>query len=196
MTVFDTSVRTPVAAELPHDTDLNAVLKDLADNHVATPKGQKQGELTTIVENARANGIPLSVVVVEGNPAPDSSLRDLATKVGKNEHGTVVVLSDDWAGTYSDSISRYRLERAEDIAKNRHGGHSAEAAQAFVGSLQTSETVSPTVAASIFIAAIAVVIVVLYRVKLRRSASTGSGVDSETSSAATLKSAEKQGNRA
>lgn len=191
MTVFDTSVLTPMAAELPHDTDLNAVLTDLADNHVATPKGQKQGELATIVEDARENGIPLSIVVVEGNPAPDSSLRDLATKVGKAEHGTVVVLSDDWAGTYSESVSRYRLERAEDVAKNRHGGHSAEAAQAFVGSLEAPETISSTVAASIFIAAIAVVVVVLYRVKLRRSAG-----DAATSGAAPVKSAEPEDIRA
>ncbi|BCK55809.1 DUF6676 family protein [Nocardia wallacei] len=190
MTVFDTSVLTPKTAELPHDTDLNAVLADLADNHVATPKGQKQGELAAIVQDARDNGIPLSIVVVEGNPAPDSSLRDLATKVGKTEHGTVVVLSDDWAGTYSESISRYRLERAEDVAKNRHGGHSAEAAQAFVGSLEAPETVSSTVAASIFIAAIAVVVVVLYRVKLRRSANTTPGPESAAGSAAAGKGAE------
>ena len=74
-----------------------------------------------VVTDAREHGIPLSIVVVQGNPGRDSDLRDLATEVGKKEHGTVVVLSDSWVGTYSDHFSRARLEWAEDNAKYKEG---------------------------------------------------------------------------
>ncbi|WP_237754919.1 DUF6676 family protein [Nocardia nova] len=168
MTVSYASVFTPMAAELPPDTDVDAIVLDLADNHVAAGKSVDQSELASIVAGARAHGLPLNVVVVPGNPAPDSQLRDLATVIGKSEHGTVLVLSDDWAGTSSDSISRYRLERAEDVAKYRGGGHSTEAARAFVNRLETPSTVSWTAITIVLLAGLVAVIAGLYFVKRRR----------------------------
>ncbi|MBB5916280.1 hypothetical protein BJY24_005192 [Nocardia transvalensis] len=169
MTVFDTL--TPKAA-LPPDTDLNAILKDLADDHVATPKGQKQSEgaLAAIAGDAREQGIPLSIVVVQGNKGRESDLRDLATAVGKTERGTVAVFSDDMVGTYSDSIPRARLEWAEDPAKGKGVGHADTAAQIVVGRLEAPQKVSPTVATSVLLAALLVVIGALYWVKARRAA--------------------------
>ncbi|WP_280440603.1 DUF6676 family protein [Nocardia brasiliensis] len=187
MTVSHTSVFSPMAAELPPNvtedtvTTINA---DLADNHVATVDGKDQSGLAAVAAEARANGIPLSIVVVPGNPGRDSSLRDLATELGKTQHGTVVVLSDDFAGTYSDSISRVRLEWAEDKAKFKGSAHSTEAAQAFVDQLQQPEPISWTAISSVLLAGTAVVIVGLYFVKSRRRAEpetpmVAAGVDSD-----------------
>ncbi|KZM72491.1 DUF6676 family protein [Nocardia terpenica] len=170
MTVSHTSVFTPMAAALPPDTDLDAILLDLSVNHVATPSGQDQTQLAEIVTDARAHGIQLSIVVLQGNRGRDSDLRDLATEVGKQEHGTVVALSDDWAGTYSDTISRDRLERAEDVAKNRHAGHSVEAARAFVDSLEKPETISWTAVTAVLLTGTIVFIAGLYFLKSRRAA--------------------------
>ncbi|MFI5775686.1 DUF6676 family protein [Nocardia sp. NPDC051570] len=170
MTVSHASVFTPMAAELPPDTDLSAMLVDLADNHVAAPKGVDQDGMAAVAQDALDHGIPLSIIVVPGNPAPDSSLRDLATQVGQSEHGTVLVLSDDWAGTYSDSISRHQLERAEDVAKYRGHGHGAEAAQAFVARLEKPDMVSWTAVTGVLLAGMVIVIGGLYVLKSRRAA--------------------------
>ncbi|RDI67193.1 Rv1476 family membrane protein [Nocardia pseudobrasiliensis] len=170
MTVSHASVFTPMAAELPPDTDLDAISADLLDNHVAAPKDVDQDGLAAVARDAQEHGIPLSIVVVPGNPAPDSSLRDLATRVGQTQHGTVLVLSDDWAGTYSDKISRHELERAEDVAKYRGHGHSTEAAQAFVGRLEKPDAVSWTGVSGVLLAGAVLVIGGLYVVKARGAA--------------------------
>ncbi|RJO68260.1 hypothetical protein D5S18_33070 [Nocardia panacis] len=176
MTVSHTSVFTPMAAVLPPSVDestLTTLDADLSKHHVAVVEGIETDELDTydlagIAADAREHGIPLSVVVVPGNPFPESSLRDLATRLGATHHGTVVVLSDDWAGTYSDTLSRDRLERAEDAAKNRHAGHSVEAAQAFVDSLQKPDPISWTTATCLILVALVAAIGGLYWVKARR----------------------------
>jgi hypothetical protein len=141
----------------------------LAVDHVYVPKGDDPTDLESVVAQTREQGISLSVVVVPGNPSPDSSLRDLATEVGKTEHGTVLVLSDDWAGTYSDTYSRYRLEKAEDIAKNRHGGHSVEATRAFSQSLEANSLISWTAFTYVLLLGVLVVTGALYLVKRRRA---------------------------
>ncbi|MFF2082674.1 DUF6676 family protein [Nocardia sp. NPDC058176] len=165
MTVFYTFA--PMAAELPPNIELSSVRSDLADNGVAAPKGKDQEELAAIVAQARAEGIPLSVVVVPGNPGHDSSLRDLATELGNTTQGTIAVVSDDWIGTHSDSISRVRLEWAEDVAKYR-GNHPEEAVQAFVDRLEQPEGVSWGVITGVLLALTALAIAGLYIVKARR----------------------------
>ncbi|WP_240504937.1 DUF6676 family protein [Nocardia mangyaensis] len=165
MTVFYTFA--PMAAELPPNTELSSVRADLADNGVAAPKGKDQEELAAIVAQARAEGVPLSVVVVPGNPGHDSSLRDLATELGNTTQGTIAVLSDDWIGTHSDSISRVRLEWAEDVAKYR-GNHPEEAVQAFVDRLEQPEGISWGVITGVVLALTVLAIAGLYVVKARR----------------------------
>ncbi len=170
MTVSYASVFTPMAAALPPDTDVDAIVADLADNHVAAPEETKQDKLAEIADQARAHGIDLDIVVVQGNRGRDSDLRDLATTLGKSEHGTVVVFSDDWIGTYSDTISRSRLEWAEDKAKFQGGGHATTAAQIFVDRLEAPEKVSWTAITAVLLAGLVVVIGGLYVVKSRRAA--------------------------
>ncbi|MFI7665021.1 DUF6676 family protein [Nocardia sp. NPDC049526] len=172
MTVSHTSVFTPMRAELPpgiDDKTLTQIKEDVVDNHVATPKGKDQDALEAVVADARAHGIELSIVVIPGNPGHDSNLRDLATEVGRTEHGTVVALSDDWVGTYSDSISRVKLERAEDLSKSTQG-HSAQAAQLFVDYLEKPETFSWTAITSILLVGTAAAVGGLYWIKSRRAA--------------------------
>ena len=106
--------------------------------------------------------------MIPGNPGHDSNLRDLATEVGKQQHGTVVVLSDDWVGTYSDSISRVTLEWAEDAAKSKQG-NSVEAARIFVGRLEEPESVSWTAITLVLLAITVLATGGLYWVKARRA---------------------------
>jgi hypothetical protein len=176
MTAPHNSVFTPMAAELPPNVTADTVRSlnaDLADDHVATLTGKDEAELAVIAAEARSQGIPLSIVVVPGNPGHDSSLRDLATEIGKTQHGTVVVFSDDWIGTYSDSISRVQLEWAEDAAKYKQG-KSGEAASIFVARLETPESVSWTAITGTLLLGTAAAIAGLYWIKSRRSADAAS----------------------
>ncbi|MGQ4598534.1 Rv1476 family membrane protein [Nocardia sp. R6R-6] len=175
MTAPHTSVFRPMAAELPPNltTDtVRSLTADLTDDHVATLTGKDEEQLAATVAQARAHGIPLSIVVIPGNPGHESSLRDLATEVGKTQHGTVVVLSDDWIGTYSDTISRVRLEWAEDAAKYRHG-ESGEAASVFADRLESPESMSWTAITCVLLAGTLAAIVGLYWVKSRRTREDG-----------------------
>ncbi|GAB4585821.1 Rv1476 family membrane protein [Nocardia sp. IFM 10818] len=169
MTVSRTSVFAPMKAELPPNTDLKAILLDLADNHVAAPKGRDQDKLAAIAADAREHGIDLNIIVVQGNPGIEANLRDLATEVGKEEHGTVVVFGDDWIGTYSEQFARARLERAEDKAKYLGPNRTSEAARIFVDRLEQPETVSWTVITLVILAGLLAVIGGLYVVKRKRS---------------------------
>src|SRR5574340_780067 len=88
------AVLVPLATDVPPDVSVDKVL--------------------AVVARAQHRGIDLSIVVLDKNPNMDSQLRDLATEVGAHEGGTVLVLSPNWVGTFSDSISRVRLESAQD----------------------------------------------------------------------------------
>ncbi|MGW4122803.1 Rv1476 family membrane protein [Nocardia sp. NPDC004711] len=168
MTAPHSSVFTPSKAELPPNTDLNAIIADLADDHVAAPTGRDQEALAAIAADAREHGVQLDIIVVQGNPGIEANLRDLANEVGKIEHGTVVVFSDDWVGTYSDQFSRGHLEWAEDKAKYRGPEHTTDAARVFVDRLEQPETVSWTVITLVILGVLIATIGGLYAVKVRR----------------------------
>ncbi|WP_233531888.1 DUF6676 family protein [Antrihabitans sp. YC2-6] len=155
----------PAPAALPPDVDLDDVLADVATDHVCAPPAEVAA-MTKVVAHAEAEGIDLTIIVVDKNPGHDSMLRDLATEVGKHEGGTVLVLSPDYVGTYSDSISRVQLETAEDPAK-WSGGNSEKAANNFVNELSTYS--QPWTAITCVILATTLAIVGgLYVVKTRR----------------------------
>jgi hypothetical protein len=171
MTVTHTSAFSLKATKLPDGFDsktLEEVRTDLADNGVATPEGDDQSELAAIVADARAHGIDLSIVVLDGNPGHDSELRDLATEVAGFQHGTVAVFSDDWIGTTSDSISRVRLEWAEDKSKFT-GGKTEQAAQTLVHRLEQTPAVSWTEITIVLLAGLVLTVGGLYWVKARRA---------------------------
>jgi hypothetical protein len=171
MTVTHTSAFSLKATKLPDGFDsktLEEVRTDLADNGVATPEGDDQSELAAIVADARAHGIDLSIVVLDGNPGHDSELRDLATEVAGFQHGTVAVFSDDWIGTTSDSISRVRLEWAEDKSKFT-GGKTEQAAQTLVHRLEQTPAVSWTEITIVLLAGLVLTVGGLHWVKARRA---------------------------
>lgn len=179
MTVTHTSAFSLKATKLPDGFDsktLEEVRTDLADNGVATPAGDDQSELAAIVADARAHGIDLSIVVLDGNPGHDSELRDLATEVAGFQHGTVAVFSDDWIGTTSDSISRVRLEWAEDKSKFT-GGKTEQAAQTLVHRLEQTPTVSWTEITIVLLAGLVLTVGGLYWVKARRAGGSPPPVD-------------------
>ncbi len=103
----------PSATDLPPGVTVESILADLSDDRVAAPSDQVD-DLVAEVERARQHGVDLSVVVIDRDPRMDSQLRDLATEVGADDGGTVLVLSPGWVGTYSDSLDRVTLEAAED----------------------------------------------------------------------------------
>jgi hypothetical protein len=156
----------PAAADLPPNTDLDSIVAELSGDHVAAPAADED-KLVAIVNEARNEGIQLSIVVIPKNPHYDSQLRDLATEVAKTEHGTVLVLSPDWVGTYSDTISRVRLESAEDAGKWT-GGNSSVAAQKFVDGV-TQPGLPWTAITCVVVAATASAVAGLYFVKARRA---------------------------
>lgn len=169
MTVSYTRVFVPQIAGLPQNVDLEGVRTDLADNHVAAPSGVDQDEVAAIVAHARAQGIDLSVVVTDGNPWHDSELRDLATEVAKTEHGTVLVLSRDWAGTYSDTFSRVKLEAAEDAVEwVRPVEAIATKTQTFIDRVEDEPTIGWTHITIVLLAGLLLAVGGLYWVKSRR----------------------------
>ncbi|UFS97846.1 DUF6676 family protein [Nocardia huaxiensis] len=170
MTVSHTSVFTPLATELPPNTDLKAIIADLASDGVAAPKGRDQEKLAAIVADAREHGIDLNLVVIQGNPGIEANLRDVANEVFKVEGGTVAVFSDDWIGTASDQFTRAKLEWAEDPAKYRNPDHTTEAVQIFVDRLEQPEGLSWTAITLVLLAGLVAVIAGLYLVKSRRAA--------------------------
>ncbi|MFC8931292.1 DUF6676 family protein [Rhodococcus sp. NPDC057135] len=153
----------PSHTAVPSDVDLDDVFADLSTDGVSAPESDVAG-LTAVVTDARERGVDLSVVVVDANPGRPSDLRDLATTVGKSEGGTVLVLSPDWMGSYSDSISRVQLETAQD----RSFGESASVtADRF-----SHEIVAPgppwTLYTVLVIAVVAVIAGITFAVKWRR----------------------------
>ncbi|WP_241384539.1 Rv1476 family membrane protein [Rhodococcus sp. CH91] len=103
----------PALTDLPAGVSVEQVLTDLADDQVAAPP-QYVDDLVAEVRRAQEHGVDLSVVVLDRDPRIDSQLRDLATEVGTEDGGTVLVLSPGWVGTYSEDLDRVTLEAAQD----------------------------------------------------------------------------------
>lgn len=120
----------PARAELPPGTDLGLIAAGLTDDHVFAPTADESA-LEQIVVSAKARGIDLTIVVVSDQPANERQLRDLATEVGRETEGTVLVMSHNLVGTNSDSIPRVRIDAAEDVAEH-HAGDYVGAANRFV----------------------------------------------------------------
>lgn len=165
----------PVAADLPPDTDVDAIVAGLAGDHVYAPS-DVEPDIAEQVAQARADGLQLSVVVVPENGPHDSLLRNLATEVGSDEGGTVLVLSPDWAGTYSDSISRVKLEAGEDHAK--FVGDPVVATGNFIDEVD-GPALSWSALTSILVVITVLAVAGLYVVKSRRAAKSATAEPSQ-----------------
>jgi hypothetical protein len=117
---------------------LTKVLVDVGDDGVSAPKGDDIAGLRQVVVDAKHNGIDLKVVVVPSNPPIEAPLRDIASEVGHAYPGsTVLVISPNYAGSYSTSYDRAILEAGQDVAKS--GGTPVQSAKNFVSQLQTPD---------------------------------------------------------
>lgn len=128
-----TAVGLPTDA--PLDSCMAAVQADVAKDGVAAPKADVAG-LQKVVAGARERGVDLKVVVMDKSPIIDTPLRDIATQVGDaNPGSTVLVLSPQFAGTYSKNYDRVLLEAGQDVAKT--ASNPVQGAQNFVDQLNT-----------------------------------------------------------
>lgn len=128
-----TAVGLPMDA--PLDSCMAAVMADVDKDGVAAPKADVAG-LQKVVAGARDRGLDLKVVVMEKSPLIDTPLRDIATRVGDAHPGsTVLVLSPQFAGTYSTTYDRVLLEAGQDVAKT--APNPVQGAQNFVDQLHT-----------------------------------------------------------
>lgn len=104
----------PAATDVP-GLDVPSILLDVADDSVSAP-GADAEALQSVVDRARDDAVDLKVVVLEGRLARDSELRDLATTIGTEEGGTVLVLAPGQVGSFSTSVDRVTLEAGQDRA--------------------------------------------------------------------------------
>lgn len=128
-----TAVGLPTSA--PLDSCMAAVKAAVAKDGVAAPKADVPG-LQKVIAGAHDRGLDLKVVVMEKSPLIDTPLRDIATQIGEEHPGsTVLVLSPQFAGTYSRDHTRVLLEAGQDVAKT--APNPVQGAQNFVDQLYT-----------------------------------------------------------
>ncbi|WP_055404994.1 MULTISPECIES: DUF6676 family protein [unclassified Mycobacterium] len=121
---------------IPQDVDMAAIKAQVAADGVSAPPAAMPG-LLDVVNQARAHGINLKIVLLDHNPPNDTPLRDISTVVGADYHdSTVLTLSPNYVGSYSTHFPRVTLEAGEDIAKT---GNPVVSAQHFVGELEGHE---------------------------------------------------------
>jgi len=119
----------------PLDKCMAAVKAAVAKDGVAAPKADVPG-LERVIAGAHDRGVDLKVVVMEKSPLIDTPLRDIATQIGEDHPGsTVLVLSPQYAGTYSKDYTRVLLEAGQDVAKT--APNPVQGAQNFVDQLNT-----------------------------------------------------------
>ena len=126
----------PLFADVPPGIDVDDIVADVAATGVSAP-ASLEGDLQSAVARAEEHGIDLSIIVVERDPRHDSQLRDLATAVGAEDGGTVLVLSPGQVGSFSDSVSRVTLEAGQD---RTYTGNPVLAADNFVDTLVAPQT--------------------------------------------------------
>ncbi|WP_204080571.1 DUF6676 family protein [Mycobacterium riyadhense] len=133
-------------AYIPQDVDITAVKAQVAAVGVSAPPEAVPG-LLDVVQQARAKGIDLKIVLLDHNPPNDTPLRDISTVVGAdNPDATVLTLSPNYVGSYSTHYPRVTLEAGEDHSKTGNPVHSA---QNFLNELTTPEF--PWTALTIFL---------------------------------------------
>ncbi|BBZ39122.1 Rv1476 family membrane protein [Mycobacterium conspicuum] len=126
----------PLPIYIPQDVDMAMVKAQVAATGVSAPPADMPG-LLAVVNQARADGITLKIVLLDHNPPNDTPLRDISTVVGADyPDATVLTLSPSYVGTYSTHFPRVTLEAGEDIAKT---GNPVVSAKHFLHELNTPE---------------------------------------------------------
>ncbi len=162
----------PLAADVPPDVDLESIVAEVSATGVSAP-APLEADLQSAVARAEENGIDLSVVVVENNVRHDSQLRDLATAVGAEDGGTVLVLSPSQVGTFSDTVSRVVLEAGQD---RTYTGDPVVATENFVDTLVDPQTPWTLVTGAVIVLVVGSAAATA-AVKLRRRSNTALSSD-------------------
>ena len=136
-------------------------------------------ELLQVIDQARNDGIDLKIVVLDHNPATDTPLRDIATRVGaQHTDATVLVLSPSFVGTYSSHFPRATLEIGEDNAKT---GNPVVSAQNFLHQLTTPQFPWTAFTIVVLIGVLAAVVGTrIMQLRTRRSATAPDDVEAAT----------------
>lgn len=120
----------------PPDDCMALVKVAVAADGVSAPAADVPA-LRDVVAQAAHDGIDLKIIEVARNPGMDTALRDVATVVGYDyPEATVLVLSNNYVGSYSGQFHRAKLEAAEDHAKT---GDPVTSAQNFLHELTTPD---------------------------------------------------------
>ncbi|MFD1813824.1 DUF6676 family protein [Rhodococcus gannanensis] len=172
MPVSHTIAFLPAPADIPAGVDIDTVVADVQDDGVSAPADDVAG-LQAVVARAETEGITLRIVVLEENPGRDSQLRDIATDVGTQEGGTVLVLSPSWVGTYSDSLPRVAVEDAQDHA---YTGDAVDSANQFLDAVIEPDAPYGLITAGIVLV-VGAAAAVVWSLRSRRSADVGPAQD-------------------
>jgi Family of unknown function (DUF6676) len=120
----------------PPEQCLAIVQQQVSADNISAPPAVTPA-LLEVIDQAHHDGIDLKIVVLDHNPAIDTPLRDIATRVGaQHTDATVLVLSPNFVGTYSTHFPRSTLEIGEDHAKT---GNPVVSAQNFLHQLTTPQ---------------------------------------------------------
>lgn len=97
---------------IPVDVDMTMVKAAVAATGVSAPPAAMPG-LLEVVNQARAEGINLKIVLLDHNPPNDTPLRDISTVVGADYHdATVLTLSPNYVAATAPSSRASRSRRA------------------------------------------------------------------------------------
>ncbi|WP_156657776.1 DUF6676 family protein [Mycobacterium kyorinense] len=163
----------------PPDQCMALVRGQIDAESVSAPAAVKPA-LLQVVDQARADGIDLKIVVLDHNPPNDPPLRDVATVVGSDHpDATVLVLSPSFVGSYSTHFPRSTLEIGEDNAKT---GNPVVSAQNFLHQLNTPQFPWAALTIVLLIGVLAAVIGTrILQLRARRSATSEHEVEAADS---------------
>ncbi|ADG97937.1 conserved hypothetical protein [Segniliparus rotundus DSM 44985] len=103
----------PLKQDLPPGSDPAAIRADLVATGVHASPSDRPG-LTEAVARAKGQGLSFEVLVLPPGPYVPTQLRNLATEVAGSDPVTVLALAPGFVGSYSASVTRVRLENAQD----------------------------------------------------------------------------------
>ena len=155
----------------PLEQCLAIVQQQVTADYISAP-ADVTAALLQVIDQAHHDGIDLKIVVLDHNPATDTPLRDIATRIGQQHpDATVLVLSPNFVGSYSTHFPRATLEIGEDNAKT---GNPVVSAQSFLHQLNTPQFpwTAFTIVLLIFVLA-AVIGTRIMQLRARRLATSG-----------------------
>lgn len=139
----------PYASDVLAGVDVQQAVAGVADAGVFVPPGLDDSDaaegLRAVVQQAHGAGLDLSIVVVpndqwgkklNGFVAYPERLRNLSTAVGESDGGTVLALSPGQIGSYSDTLSRFTLESAENAVQNPRSPELTTTAEQFADEVE------------------------------------------------------------